>query len=497
VKRLLVLAVILCGLVLEPAEASDFINFGVLAAGAPLGQINLPTNNLVALYSVVQQRGYSGPCLNIQRSSDNTPEDIRFKNGVCDVASAMTFIGSGSGYVDTFYDESGRGCPATSSPSSTTSPLFSSVDQIGGIPGITINPSSLSQILNLCSGLSLDTQNQTIITVYAPSSSGGDNTGSPVWLLGSPYTQGGNSLFINGTGDELFHNGTQTNTNLFSYSMIPSVSVVTSSSAAKTYQLNNQLITGIASTPENTTTGGLIGSIQAGGGYPFFGQLYMLAIYNTVLSQTEISTIVSSLMSEFSVPTTREYSLGWDGDSISFGAYTTLFQNYLVQALPLLNAPVYPRNIALSGEYLSAMYGKISTDVLPFYNASLAANIWGIAGGTNDICLGGSTGSALFTNYLEPYVSALKTRGFEVVVGTLIYNAACSLAQNTQREAYNSLVKSNASSLGYVVADFDSIPQLQFPQASGYSADGTHPTTLGDSLMSPIAASAINAYIPI
>lgn len=54
--------------------------------------------------------GYSGPGVKVRRSSDNTTQDVAFlSGGDLDVAALTTFVGSGSGYLDTIYDQSGNG----------------------------------------------------------------------------------------------------------------------------------------------------------------------------------------------------------------------------------------------------------------------------------------------------------------------------------------------------------------------------------------------------
>lgn len=53
---------------------------------------------------------YAGNCLRVRRSSDNTTLNVGFNGaGELDTAALLAFVGSGSGYVDTWYDQSGSG----------------------------------------------------------------------------------------------------------------------------------------------------------------------------------------------------------------------------------------------------------------------------------------------------------------------------------------------------------------------------------------------------
>lgn len=46
--------------------------------------------------------------IRVRRSSDNTEQDIGFSGGVLDTASLASFVGANSGFVTTFYDQTGN-----------------------------------------------------------------------------------------------------------------------------------------------------------------------------------------------------------------------------------------------------------------------------------------------------------------------------------------------------------------------------------------------------
>ena len=63
---------------------------------------------------------YAGPCVRVRRSSDNAEQDFSFSstpnasgNRMVNTAAILTFCGAGSGFVTTWYDQSGRGQNAT------------------------------------------------------------------------------------------------------------------------------------------------------------------------------------------------------------------------------------------------------------------------------------------------------------------------------------------------------------------------------------------------
>lgn len=67
-------------------------------------------------YSLRKLRSaYTGDCIRVRRSSDNTEQNIGFVNNVLDTASLLTFCGAGNGFVTTWYDQSGNGVNASQS----------------------------------------------------------------------------------------------------------------------------------------------------------------------------------------------------------------------------------------------------------------------------------------------------------------------------------------------------------------------------------------------
>ena len=51
---------------------------------------------------------YTGNCIRVRRSSDNTEQDIGFVGTELDVASLLTFVGAGNGFITRIYDQSGN-----------------------------------------------------------------------------------------------------------------------------------------------------------------------------------------------------------------------------------------------------------------------------------------------------------------------------------------------------------------------------------------------------
>lgn len=95
-----------------------------------------------AAYSLrLLRTAYTGDCIRVRRSSDNTEQNIGFVNDVIDTASLLAFVGAGNGFVTTWYDQSGGGRNATQSTAGNQPRIVNSgtVDTIAGKPTVVFD----------------------------------------------------------------------------------------------------------------------------------------------------------------------------------------------------------------------------------------------------------------------------------------------------------------------------------------------------------------------
>jgi hypothetical protein len=82
---------------------------------------------------------YTGPALRVRRSSDNVELDIGFTaSGALDTAALLTHVGGGSGFVTTWYDQSGNGRDVTQSAAANQPRIVNAgvVDTRNGRPAV-------------------------------------------------------------------------------------------------------------------------------------------------------------------------------------------------------------------------------------------------------------------------------------------------------------------------------------------------------------------------
>lgn len=95
---------------------------------------------------------YSGNCMKVRRSTDNTTLDIGFVGGVLDTAALLAFVGAGNGFVHTWYDQSGNGNNVTQTTASAAQPRIVSggvLDTSDGYPAIYFNGVSGEAFFNV------------------------------------------------------------------------------------------------------------------------------------------------------------------------------------------------------------------------------------------------------------------------------------------------------------------------------------------------------------
>lgn len=131
---------------------------GRAAAGGAFTGVLDGISNVAAAYSLRRLSGsYSGAAVRVRRSSDSTEQDIGFTvDGDFDSSAFSSFVGGGTGYVRTWYDQSGNGRDATQT--STSLQPFVALSIIGGQPVLSFSGTvylSANSLSSIQSGIDL------------------------------------------------------------------------------------------------------------------------------------------------------------------------------------------------------------------------------------------------------------------------------------------------------------------------------------------------------
>lgn len=130
-----------------------FWNPGQLAGGfftPPNVPILDQVTSATAAYSTrLLKSTYAGSAIRVRRSSDNAEADIGFLSGELDQAALLAHVGAGSGYIVTWYDQSGSGYNATQSTAANQPRIVNAgtIDTLNGKPSIVFD--GLTNLLSL------------------------------------------------------------------------------------------------------------------------------------------------------------------------------------------------------------------------------------------------------------------------------------------------------------------------------------------------------------
>lgn len=119
---------------------------------------------------------YSGPLVRVRRSSDNLEQDIFADvNGFLDTTALLSFVGTGSGFVTTLYDQSGTGKHLLQPTQARQPRVVNSgvVDLVNGVPSFNFITAS-SHWLSQASATMYDAGSSTMIGVVRNNASAAD-----------------------------------------------------------------------------------------------------------------------------------------------------------------------------------------------------------------------------------------------------------------------------------------------------------------------------------
>lgn len=92
---------------------------------------------------------YYGKCIKVRRSTDDAVLDIPFLDNFVCLGTLLSFVGSGSGYIDTWYDQGGLFKDATQSTKSQQPRIVNNgvIESLNGLPTIRFVQSATNSLV--------------------------------------------------------------------------------------------------------------------------------------------------------------------------------------------------------------------------------------------------------------------------------------------------------------------------------------------------------------
>ena len=276
-----------------PAQSYMLDTYGGAAAGFSLRRLS---------------SAYAGSAIRVRRSSDNTEMNIGFdSSGNLDTTSLTSFVGSGNGFVTTWYDQSGLGRDAIQ-PSASNQPeivMSGVINTLNGKPAIKFID-YLSRYLYVNSTTVLNIQDCISTFSVANFVNNGGNYGM---IMSKGYgVDGGYSLCQQANGSNYLQLNIETNSFLSTtitnknQQYLFSNTNATGANGIKLYQ-NNSLI--IQNTTSNDLTGSNsyyfnIGRNNRDNSYHIDGNIQEIVCYPTY-QQTNLSPINANINTYYSI----------------------------------------------------------------------------------------------------------------------------------------------------------------------------------------------------
>jgi hypothetical protein len=451
---------------------------------------------------------YAGNWINV-RTAGGATKDIGFlSTGVADMATADAFCANTTCTIPTVYDSSGNGNNCTQSTVANQL-QYTPLVKIGTLPAIMSQQATYSGVNPYyCNIPTSVTASAAVSSVFwlARNGTNGENAGM-VQLLNANTSYGfgyGEFMSANGTNGLLvvYPPG---NTNFAA--AFPSsayfggwsfgVSASTAYVGEQSYTLQ---AVGSPGSGWNQA-GGLLGAINAGGGYNSgFAAFGSAVIFGRALPAADVATLKSSLYYWSGTQPQPRNNLVYVGDSITAGYATTLMQGrstYFSTRRPYVNVT----NLGITGDTIcgsSGLSAVYSTYVGPLYQSNALTNIIDFFAGTNDIISG--TSAAATYACLTSFVSAAHATGWKISVGTMLPRGELTgnATLQTQWNAYNALIRANTAGADYLI-DFQADPDmgvLSNVSNTSLYADQIHPTNYGANILYMIEDAVLTPVFP-
>ncbi len=438
-------------------------------------------------YSTVKLfSAYAGPSIRVLRPSDSAEQDIGFSGADFDQAALASFLGAQAGRVTVFYDQTGKGNHGTQT-NATYRPYVNPSVKRGKLQPVAF----ITGRIDFPASISISSRALSYFDVTESHSSHGANGrvqhGSGANQV-SLFEQGGGLQLNPVLGVTEFK--VQTSTSIATVQMSPSAVGVSYAEETSTGAAQSDV----------SMVGGFVCDTNLVGGYQ--GQIYGYAFtsYGIVTDAGVSSSIKTKLALRFSIPSASTKRVIFAGDSIcghTSNPAADQYFGYAKQAADLLSVKAHIYNVSGGGTTLNGTaIPNFGTQITPILSRYTSDNrVVFCAYGTNDLTILGRTAAQIYAD-LQTYCGMVRAGGGKVIVATLLPNAEWNGTQQTTRNDFDTLVRTNWASFADALADFALNPTMGPQSAASNStlyADGLHLTILGASHLAPTVAAAIDA----
>lgn len=460
-----------------------------------------------AYYTFKVNPDYTGPCIRVRNEGNGGESDIGFdENGYLDAVALRRSLGGQRGTIARWYDQSGLGNNVTPT-SPANAPIISSYTNKRGIIPVIFETSvvnggetALEQSLQFNSGTFQVNAGAVSISIltgvynsYFTVPMVGVGAGNQDAAVGMSSQNGVNSVLLRQQGSVRVISNFVPNID----QNLITAAFGTSSVEAYFNDEEGRNATGTAVPGLLDAFGGKIGGgitgFADGEGAQIFGGAIIegFSIFNKQVSLLEHRNLFRAFSINFDFkPQSRRNVVVFDGDSIVEGDSAREFMSWPRATMDMSNIDYRGYIVARGGAGISDQLLTQPTWLNKIYDSTMAKNLIVLSIGTNDLGAG-RTANDVYTD-VQTYIDNAKAVGYDVVITTILPRSSfIGNSKETERLAYNELIRNNFSDIGCVgLIDWDlegTMGDVNNVGTNVYYDDGTHPTTYGYSLLASYA----------
>lgn len=467
-----------------------------------------------AYYTRLVNPDYTGFCLRVRNEGNGGEEDIGFDiYGGIDIEALRSSLGGQRGQVVTWYDQSGNANDFTAQ-TPANAPIISTYKNKYGFVSIiferpVISGSTTTPQQYLLKDLSFSPGQTNGMSISVLTSMYHSYLTTPMVELGS----GNDSISLgmsaqNGVNSMIARQNNSIRVNS-DYNPEIGQSLYTAafgSSNTKLYFNDEEYknaqgtsLGGIAAV--GARVGGQIDGFADGTNEQIYGGMIIdgFTIYSREISLLEHRNLYRSLAREFDLkPQARRGKVVFDGDSIVEGHGAEEFMGWPRATVDMTELGFAPYVVARGGATITAQLDIQANWLTNIYNSTQPYNLIVLAIGTND--LGANRTAAQIYADVQTYITNATAEGYDVVLATILPRSSFNgNSKETERLAYNDLIRNNYESIGAVdIIDWNlegTMGNVANVGTNVYYSDGTHPTTYGYSLLATYATERLEAII--
>ena len=245
-------------------------------------------SNVAAAYGLRKLRSaYAGSAVRVRRSSDSAEQDIGFaSDGEFDTSAFSSFVGGGTGYVKTWYDQSGNSRDATQATTGSQPQIALNVTN--GKPSVIFS----SKTLSTASFAHFPSKRGTIFVVANRTNSDFGVT----WAAGGAFFY----FSTSGTSYKWFDAGIHnTSAVLDSQNTTGAQSLIRSGDTTSVFRRNGSIADTFTQSNNQLSTSAMhIGSNGTGGAY-HAGHIFEIIELSVAISATDHNTIGNNMATRY------------------------------------------------------------------------------------------------------------------------------------------------------------------------------------------------------